>query len=249
MKKLSILTSFIVILCLMFSMTASANSEISVLIDGTAVIFDVPPQIINGRTMVPMRAIFEQLGATVTWDDATKTATGTTTDTAVSVTINSTAITINGEIKTMDVAPQIVDGRTLVPARFISEAFGCSIEWDDESRTVFITTASTEDGKTTFEYYTDATIPFPKYDSVTGSALIDTYSDGTANVMMYEYTDDGDMELYFEVLTAEGWQFYGTEYDDEFSSLSYYYTKDFDLITISREYEFNEVWVTYVLPE
>ncbi len=246
MKKFVFLLT--IILCVSFALTVAANGDITVTIDSSPVTFDVPPQIINGRTMVPMRAIFEQLGATVTWDDATKTATGTTSDTTVSVTINSLLITINGELKAMDVAPQIVDGRTLVPARFISEAFGCHIEWDDATRTVSITTVPSDGKNSLFEYYTDAVFPFPTYDSVTSSELIDTYSDGTANVFMYEYTNDDSFLYYLSVLTDEGWQYDGSEYDDEFSSLTYHYTKNFHTIFISHEYGFNEVWVTYVLP-
>ena len=87
--------------------------------------------------MVPMRKIFEDVGAVVEWDDATKTVTAKrkvsdnygVDETTVSLTIGSNKITINGEETTMDVVPQIVGGRTMVPVRFISEALGAKVEW------------------------------------------------------------------------------------------------------------------------
>ncbi len=146
MKKLTLFSAVMLMICLVFSTAVSAaEGDIQVYIDNEPVVFDVPPQLINDRTMVPMRAIFEQLGATVTWDDATKTATGTTETTVVTVTINSTTITINGVAQTMDVAPQIVDSRTLVPVRFISEAFACTVEWDGVNRIVYISTTPVQE--------------------------------------------------------------------------------------------------------
>ena len=89
--------------------------------------------------MVPLRAIFEALGASVEWDDATKTVTSVKGDTTVKLTIGNAAITVNGEDKALDVPAQIVDSRTLVPVRAIAESFGCDVAWDDATKTVTIT--------------------------------------------------------------------------------------------------------------
>lgn len=119
---------------------SGASSEISVYLNDDKIDFDVAPAIINGRTMVPMRAIFESLGAVVTWDSASQTATGKRGDTIINISINSTTLFKNGVPTILDSAPTIIDSRTLVPVRAIAESFDCAVDWIAESRTVKIST-------------------------------------------------------------------------------------------------------------
>ncbi|MBR6646930.1 MAG: copper amine oxidase N-terminal domain-containing protein, partial [Clostridia bacterium] len=81
MKRILTLTMVAVLLLGMFSFDVSAQENVSVYIEGKKIEFDVQPQIISGRTMVPMRKIFEQLGATVEWEQGTQTITGKKEDT------------------------------------------------------------------------------------------------------------------------------------------------------------------------
>jgi len=134
----------IVLVVLLTLTTVLAGSEITVLIDGEKIEFEVPPQIMNGRTMVPFRAIFENLGAEVDWDNDTRTAIGIRNDIVVEAQIGNTTMRVDGVEKTMDVAPVIVGGRTLVPARFVAEAYNCDVKWDNDTRTVIIMTDSAE---------------------------------------------------------------------------------------------------------
>lgn len=122
----------------MFAAPAMAG-DIKVVLDGKNVSFDVPPMIDNGRTLVPLRAIFEAMGATVSWDQTTQTATGTKGSTTVVLKIGSTSPTINGTAKSIDVPGQVVNGRTLAPLRFIGEAFGGTVNWDGATQTATIT--------------------------------------------------------------------------------------------------------------
>ena len=112
--------------------------EITVKLDGAKILFDVSPRIINERTMVPLRAIFEALGATVEWNQEEKTVVSEKDDTTVIATIGQNVMKVNGEKKYMDIAPVVIDDRTLVPVRFIAEAFGCDVDWDQDSLTVDI---------------------------------------------------------------------------------------------------------------
>ena len=144
MKK-NIALFMIACLLIMSAMCVSAaNDEISVYlqgfsgIDGEKIQFDISPQTINGRTMVPIRAIFEAMGASVNWDDATKTAICTKDGTVVKMTLNSTTEYINDNPYSMDVAPVIISGRTLAPARYVAEAFGYNVKWDEMTRYVLI---------------------------------------------------------------------------------------------------------------
>lgn len=99
---------------------------------------DVAPIIINGRTMVPMRSIFENLGAEIAWDDATKTVTGTKKGTEIKIKIDDTKAMVDGEEVALDVSATIVDGRTLVPVRFVSETLGCQVSWNEVNKKVNI---------------------------------------------------------------------------------------------------------------
>lgn len=132
---------------LVFSMiTVSANDGITVNLDGEVLNFDVPPITQNGRTLVPMRTIFEKLGATVEWDNTTQTATATRDYLTVSITIGSTNMTCTygygvgteTESFVLDVPAAILNGRTLIPLRAVSEAFGCTVGWDGNDKTISI---------------------------------------------------------------------------------------------------------------
>ena len=112
--------------------------QAEIITNGESTALDVPAQIIDSRTMVPLRAIFEALGASVEWDDSTKTVTSERGDTKVSLTIGEAEIIVNGEAKALDVPGQIIDSRTLVPVRAIAESFGCEVGWDDPTKTVTI---------------------------------------------------------------------------------------------------------------
>jgi hypothetical protein len=107
-------------------------------VGGTDNVIDVPPMIINDRTMVPLRAIFEALGADVQWDGDTRTITGTKGDTTITMQIDSLTMTKNGAESALDTPPQIVSDRTLVPVRAIAESFDCQVDWDGDTRTVTI---------------------------------------------------------------------------------------------------------------
>lgn len=119
------------------------DDAIKVTLNGDRVLFDQPPVIVDERTLVPVRAIFESMGYTVDWNGETQTATAVKGDDFISVTIGSPEIvyTTNGEsgIYTCDVPAQIISERTLVPVRAISESAGCNVDWNDETKTVIIT--------------------------------------------------------------------------------------------------------------
>ncbi len=114
----------------------AAEKSVAVYLDNELVEFDVEPQIISGRTMVPVRAIFEKLGAKVSWDDATKTAIATKGSTEVRITVNAPEMTVNGAGSALDSPAVIIDSRTLVPLRAVSTAFGCEVGWHSTERRV-----------------------------------------------------------------------------------------------------------------
>jgi len=112
---------------------------IGVKINGKDQHFDTAPQNVNGTVIVPMRAIFELLGATIKWDDATQTVTATKGNTTVTLKVGATTATVNGTSVTLAQPAQITNGRALVPTRFVGEALGAKVEWDAANNTVVIT--------------------------------------------------------------------------------------------------------------
>jgi hypothetical protein len=114
------------------------NPAIKVFLDGEAMSFEVPPFIEQERTMVPFRAIFEALGTSVQWDGETRTVTAAREDTEIKLVIDGAAYK-NGETVSLDVPAVIVNSRTFVPLRFVSEALGSTVIWEDTNKTVTIT--------------------------------------------------------------------------------------------------------------
>jgi len=122
----------------MTGIPVDAQEPVEVILDGRTLRFDVNPTIIDDRVMVPMRVIFEELGANVTWNENNRSITATRGTTLVIAVVGNRTISVNGRRNEMDVAPLIIDGRTLVPIRFVSEALGANVEWHGETRTVLI---------------------------------------------------------------------------------------------------------------
>jgi len=100
--------------------------------------FDQPPVMENNRVLVPLRAIFEAIGADVDWDSETQTVTAKKDDIELTLLIDSELIVVNGQSMTLDVPPKLIGGRTLVPVRAVSEGLGAEVEWDAVYKRVII---------------------------------------------------------------------------------------------------------------
>jgi hypothetical protein len=122
-----------------------AQPNITVTIDGSPMGFvDQPPVDQAGRIFVPMRAIFERLGATVVYDNGTINATRDRR--TISLTIGSPTATVNGQQLQLDSPPFEIAGRTLVPLRFVSQALGARVDWNENRLTASIMTGGMTGG-------------------------------------------------------------------------------------------------------
>lgn len=141
MKKMLILIIAFFIISIFYSANCLANDgdNIKVVLDGQQLQFDANPVLLHDRVMLPVRNIFEALGATVDWNEATQTITGIKGDTTIILKVNSTDAIVNGKHQTIDFPATIIDNRTLVPARFISENLETIVDWDETTKTVYIT--------------------------------------------------------------------------------------------------------------
>ncbi len=127
-----------VILSLVFAALpiAAGAQAVTVVVNGQTVNFTQPPIVRAGRVFVPLRGVFEQLGASVVYSNGQINATGH--GRTISLTIGSTQATVAGQPQTIDVAPFIVGATTFVPLRFISQALGAAVNWNDSTSTVTI---------------------------------------------------------------------------------------------------------------
>lgn len=113
-------------------------------VNGTPQQIDVAPQIVEGRTLLPIRYIVEPLGATVNWDGGEKKVTISLENTVIELWIGKNIARVNGNYKFIDpnnpkVVPLIISGRTMLPVRFIAENLGCQVDWDSITKTITIT--------------------------------------------------------------------------------------------------------------
>lgn len=123
------------------SMTFAATPPVNLVIDGVAVQPVPAPFIQEGRTLVPFRAVLEQLGAQVEWDEADRTVTAHKGDRWVRLRIDDTLACLSPDCSrttTLDVPARIVADRTFVPVRFVAEALGAYVDWIEATRTVVI---------------------------------------------------------------------------------------------------------------
>jgi hypothetical protein len=112
--------------------SAGTAEHPDVYVDGERLQFDVQPQVVQGRTLVPMRMIFESLGAEVRWEADTATALASLNGVELRLPIGKQEARKNGVALPLDVPAQLIGNRTMVPVRFIAEAFGSQVEWFGE---------------------------------------------------------------------------------------------------------------------
>ncbi len=201
MKKILSVVLAAMMLISMASFSASAEDAITVTLDGAAIEFaDQAPTIVEGRTLVPLRAIFEALGASVEWNGETRTVTSAKGDTAIELSIDSTSLYVNGEVKTLDVPAMIINGRTMVPARAIAEAYGVEVAWDGETRTVILTTPVVEEAGPELAEGTILYLTGENYKSDIEGL---TYENNVGIAVVDNPDREGDKVLYFETNVTE----------------------------------------------
>ncbi len=170
------------------------NPEMTV--NGTAQEVDpgrgTAPVIVSDRTLMPIRAIIESVGGTVDWDEAAQTVTLTYQDDTIRLTVNSTEAYLNNEASTLDVAPAIINDRTMMPIRFIAEGFQFTVEWAQDTQTVTIHVPAVDMSKET--------------PTASGSETEDTDdADAPTVYMTTEITPEALVEIYEQLgFNAEG---------------------------------------------
>ncbi|MEW6172079.1 MAG: copper amine oxidase N-terminal domain-containing protein [Bacillota bacterium] len=114
------------------------REQVIAFVYGEKLNFDVPPQLIRARTLMPIRAIAEKLGADVQWDPKTRTITISKGDNKIVLTLDRPNATVNGRKVGLDVPPQVIKGRTMIPLRFVGENLGANVTYIGDAQTVVI---------------------------------------------------------------------------------------------------------------
>ena len=120
-----ILLTLILILC--FTLTSFAQDEIKVYVDNERVDFDVEPIIENGRTLIPLRGVFEKLGARVDWNKNLLEVVIKDDNNEIEMILGKDKVMVNGIIKDIDVPTRMINSRTFAPLRFIAENLGHTV--------------------------------------------------------------------------------------------------------------------------
>lgn len=120
----------------------SNTAEVSVIVNDDRVVFDVPPQIFDGTTFLPVRLALEPLGAEFDWNGEDQTITIRANGTIIVLTIGGENALVDGVSKPLAKPAMLVDGRTLIPIRFVAEELNYVVDWDDGAKTVYIRSES-----------------------------------------------------------------------------------------------------------
>ncbi|MBS3873433.1 MAG: phosphate ABC transporter substrate-binding protein PstS [Firmicutes bacterium] len=196
-KSIPILRSVALVLCLgilastLQGVALAQTAPITIQLDGRQLVTDVAPIIVNGRTLVPMRAIFESLGASLTWTEATQTVTARKAATTVTLVINRATATVNTQSVPLDQPAQIRSGRTLVPLRFVAEALGAEVDWDGSRNRVIVTNTAVSRRRAPVAQELrlttgGASFPFPLY-----TRLVAEYRNITSPAVSIDYASVG----------------------------------------------------------
>ncbi len=111
--------------------SSTTGSKISVYINGAKQDFSSDPVNMNGSVLVPMRSLFESVGGNVQWENSTRTVTANRGNTNVRLSIGNNVGYINNGQQQLDAAPQLINGNTYIPIRFLCEAFGATVDWEN----------------------------------------------------------------------------------------------------------------------
>jgi hypothetical protein len=144
---------FILLISLFSPVVRAEGGPPSVYLDGKLLTFEINPVIVNGVTLVPLRTIFEEQQAVVTWDESAQTITAEKDHMKITYRIGSSTADIDGNEIALEVPGQIINGSTLIPLRFVSEALGNNVAWLADSETVVISTSIKKADESSLEEY------------------------------------------------------------------------------------------------
>ena len=248
-------------------MATFAANDITVYVDDQKILFDQPPVVQSGRTLVPMRAIFEALGAEIEWIGAEKRVNAFWGVNSLDLWIGSCEIQMgDGTMVTIDVPAQVVNGRTLVPLRAVSQCMGAEVKWDGATKTIHINrepegfyyqndlygfTFDTPEGFRFMEEYTDGSGAWYEHKTepiflTVGAEYISDYEGGSSIYALQKYLhneEDAAYSMIRDDYSMEVMFDYGDDID-------YYYVHLYDnvgtFVAVNMPWELYEENIDYL---
>lgn len=141
-RGITVLLFMLVMIMGATGLTFAKEGPVTLKLNGIVVQTEVPPVMESNRTLIPARAFFEAMGGTVSWDKAREVVEVRLGMDTVQLTIGSRQAQVNSMEKTLDVPARIIQNRTMIPVRFVSECIGCTVGWDNATRTVSVATSA-----------------------------------------------------------------------------------------------------------
>jgi len=237
-SKLIFFISFVLVVLL--STKAFASNSILIYVDGQLLKLSSDPINENGTTLVPMRNIFEALGLNVEWDGETQTVTGIKDQMTIKLTVGDKTAYVNGTEKELLEVPQIINSSTMVPIRFISEATGCEVNWNGETKIIEIYSKSDKSqlyivpGEGSYEGY----MMLKGYDD---ENKFQVYFQGNADSLMTTIEDLRGINL-DEIVT---WKYNGNQYKGSIKELYELFSDSLrikNILGISPGEELSDSW-------
>lgn len=137
-KVLAIITAITLLFSVATCFAETADTEIRVKLNGEEVAFDQGPILVDEKPMIPLRAVFEKMGASISWDNDTETVVAMCRDTIVMIQIGNEKMFKLDEAIVLETPAMLVNDRTLIPVHAITDIWGCNIEWNSETNEVVI---------------------------------------------------------------------------------------------------------------
>ena len=227
--------------------SSRAATSVNVSVNGTPVAFSsatgTPFLDQNGRTQVPLRVTMEALGATVGWDNSTRTATVSKGSVSIRIPIGTSFILVNGVKKSNDTTAQIVNGRTYLPIRIVAESLSATVNWDNSTKSVQITAKrtpkvwlltkmSSSDDSTTYSYDSANRLTSKTYRTSGGYSWSYSYAYNSQNQAISETGK----------LTSENYGYTTTYQYNNWGLLSYQKTIRSEF---GYQYQSEEAWFEY----
>lgn len=230
--------------------SSRAATSVNVSVNGTPVAFSsatgTPFLDQNGRTQVPLRVTMEALGATVGWDNSTRTATVSKGSVSIRIPIGTSFILVNGVKKSNDTTAQIVNGRTYLPIRIVAESLSATVNWDNSTKSVQITAKGTPKiWLLTKESCPDVSDPYTlTYSYDTANRLTSKTRSSSHYSWVYSYAYNSQNQAISETgkLTSENYGYTTTYQYNNWGLLSYQKTIRSEF---GDQYQSEEAWFEY----
>jgi hypothetical protein len=205
-----------------------AESPVQILFNSKKIEMNQNPVMQNGTVLVPLRTVFEKLGLTVGWDGTTQTITGSKASLDIKLSVDNKVAYVNGEKKALTVAPQLINGNVMIPLRFVAEATGCEVNWNDNTQFITIITknCNVNNLKAYIDQYSVKTIIEPSKKDLEAQKLYAV--DGTGKYEGFKvlkgYQDEDKYVVYFSGGVSNGVTSYEVHYDADILDMDSLYT-------------------------